>query len=293
VIELPDAQSGLKCPAADLRNRADNEAAADFVLETLRTRVENPDTRVIASIAGGRKTMGALLYAAMNLLGRETDRVTHVLVNEPFDNCPGFFFPGQPEQSLPTRQPGQTVEASDAVIELADIPFVSLRNLFERDLGARPGGFLQLVERSRHRLAEVCRREVVSLVVRLERPEIEVNGNSVSLSPAEYTITRFLAVAASANRPPIDGYANAVDPLREMAESIHAENNRNDFSDWRFKAMPAKGFGEIDERWITRNVSSLRKKLRDAGSPATTLVPLLPKPGRFALDLKPEQIRFD
>jgi len=30
--------------------------------------------------------MGALLYAALSLLGRPQDRLTHVLVNEPFDN---------------------------------------------------------------------------------------------------------------------------------------------------------------------------------------------------------------
>jgi len=84
VIVAPDPATGRTRELADLRTPADNEAAADFLLEQVRAIVENPDTRLIASLAGGRKTMGALLYACLTLVGRETDRLTHVLVNEPF-----------------------------------------------------------------------------------------------------------------------------------------------------------------------------------------------------------------
>lgn len=81
IIELPNQETGVKTPAEDIRTEADNIAAVDFILEkAVRGLVGNPEVRVIASIAGGRKTMGSLLYACMSLLARETDRVTHVLV---------------------------------------------------------------------------------------------------------------------------------------------------------------------------------------------------------------------
>ncbi len=294
LIELPDSQSGIKRPAVDLRSAADNAAAADFILDEVRRLAENPDTRIIASIAGGRKTMGALLYAAMSLLGRETDRITHVLVNEPFDICRGFFYPTQPVRQLSVGSGATTrnIRATDARIELADVPFVPLRNLFERDLVKKPGTFVSLVERCSLRVAELARREV-GLEIREDRPEIVVNGTRVSLSPTEYVLVRHLAEAAGALRPAIDGYEAAASAVVETAKRIHAEHDQNDFSDWRYKALPAgKGFDEINERWITKRLDSIRAKLRHAGPGAAALVSLLPGRGRFSLDLPPTAIKL-
>ncbi len=148
IITLPDRRSGVRRPADDFRTAADNSDAADFILEEVRRHTENPDTRLVASIAGGRKTMGALLYGAVTLLGRETDRLTHVLVNEPYDTCRDFFFPAQPVKTVIAGHGEQArrVAAKAARIELADIPFVPLRNRFA-DLGEKPGSFRHLVER--------------------------------------------------------------------------------------------------------------------------------------------------
>ena len=63
VITALDLVSGQSVELADLRSPSDSAAAADYLLEQVRAVVENPDTELIASIAGGRKTMGALLYA--------------------------------------------------------------------------------------------------------------------------------------------------------------------------------------------------------------------------------------
>ena len=41
----------MRSPIADLRSRADNDAAADFVLEEVRRLPENPDTRIVAPLA--------------------------------------------------------------------------------------------------------------------------------------------------------------------------------------------------------------------------------------------------
>lgn len=131
----------------DLRTPEDNTAAADFILEHLRAFVENPDIHVVASIAGGRKTMGALIYAAMTLIGRETDRVTHVLVSEDLERQrdPKFYFPAS--------------SAQGKKLVLADIPFVPLRNRFQ-DLGSMPGNFSTLVRRYAQTLAQDRRHPV-------------------------------------------------------------------------------------------------------------------------------------
>lgn len=96
VITAMDPATGQSRELDDLRTPADNTAAADFLLEQVRAITANPDTRLVASVAGGRKTMGALLYAAVCLAARETDRVTHVLVSEPFETLRDFWYPAQP-----------------------------------------------------------------------------------------------------------------------------------------------------------------------------------------------------
>jgi CRISPR-associated protein (TIGR02584 family) len=86
LIEAPNPRTGTSDWLEDLRTPEENAATSNFILAELRRWVETPDTRLVLSIAGGRKTMGALLYACISLLGRETDRLTHVLVNDPFDD---------------------------------------------------------------------------------------------------------------------------------------------------------------------------------------------------------------
>lgn len=79
----------------DLLSEEDNLAAADKMLEALRKYTDNPNERVFLSIAGGRKTMGALALQCISLVGRAWDEVYHVLVNPCFENRldPPFFYP--------------------------------------------------------------------------------------------------------------------------------------------------------------------------------------------------------
>lgn len=292
VIELPDTK-GVKVQASDLRNRADNNAAADFILEEVRRHAENPDTRIIASIAGGRKTMGALLHACLSLLGRETDRLTHVLVGDPFDVCRGFFFPSQPVQELEAgkREQSVVVRASNALIELADIPFVPLRNLFARDHLKKPGTFAALVARCSEDVA-VLARQHIRLQFQNDLPVISVNETRITLSPSQYVLIRHLAEMAKEGKPSIDGYESASQAIVETAKRIHAEHDVNNFSDWRYKIMPEKkGWDDVNERWVVRNLSDLKARLQDAGPDVAAIIPLLPVKGRYSLNnLPPDSI---
>src|SRR3984893_869586 len=189
-----DESSHRNLLLSDIRTADDNEAVADRILEFVRSIVASPDTRLIASIAGGRKTMGTLLYACMTLVGREDDRLTHVLVNEPFDDArlsPRFYFPEQPSAKLTTPD-NKTVLAAEAHIDLADVPFVPLRNLFAKELGRMPGRFSALVAQCSEGIRKRSGNSV-KLVVHRSRPEIEVNDIRVKLSPKEHLIALFLA----------------------------------------------------------------------------------------------------
>lgn len=110
---IPD-QSGQAL--SDIRTRAENQAAADFIIEWVRNLTQDQDRAVHASLAGGRKTMGYYLGYALSLFGRPQDRLSHVLVDPRFESRYDFFFP-HPDNKAP-----------DSAIDLAEIHFVSLRN---------------------------------------------------------------------------------------------------------------------------------------------------------------------
>lgn len=186
----------------DIRTPEDNAAAADFILGHLRQFTENPDLRVVASIAGGRKTMSALLYAAMSLIGRETDRVAHVLVNPALEQRrPPFFFPANA-----TEARGVT---------LADVPFVPLRNKFE-DIGRMPGGFSVLV-----RNCARCLSRDAPARVRFDDATltVHVNDASVSLGRRAYLVLKYAADLSEKGQTPVGIDVDESDLKRFIAAS--------------------------------------------------------------------------
>lgn len=281
VITAANPASGRTRELTDLRTAADNEAAADFVLEQVRAVAENPDARLIASIAGGRKTMGATLYAAVSLAARETDRVTHVLVAEPFETLREFWFPGQPGGPLADRA-GKAHDPALARVELADLPFVPLRNLFQRELGRKAGTFSRLVDACRASVRRAA-GEGVKLTVERSRCEIGINGTRVKLAPREHLVLLFLATRAKHGEPAFGAYVEAVDSINVFREKIRAAAPRGNPSDWRTGDTLRTKFD--DDQDLRKAVSAIRGKLSSADGNAHLLIPCLPGRGRFSLSI--------
>jgi CRISPR-associated protein (TIGR02584 family) len=68
---------------ADITSEEENAAAADIIMEVVRGLAMDDGVRLVASIAGGRKTMSALLFSVMSLLGKFLPRYTHVQCLKP------------------------------------------------------------------------------------------------------------------------------------------------------------------------------------------------------------------
>lgn len=288
VLTIWDERSRRKTALSDIRTAAENEAVADSILEFVRGIVESPDIHLIASIAGGRKTMGTLLYACMTLIGRETDRVTHVLVDEPFDDPrlePKFYFPEQPNGELASPQK-KRIQAKDARIVLADLPFVPIRNLFTKEFGRMPGRFMALVAQYSHEARNRAASDL-KLVVHRSRPVIEVNGVPVKLTVKEHLLFLFLADRLLQNQPPFGSYADGEKSLNEYRQQLRSSAPADDFSDWRWQLGGSSNFDDQD---IRHAVSSLSKKLRRATPDAEALIDRLPKHGRLSIDLPRNQI---
>ena len=265
---------------SDIRSGVDNDAAANFLLDQVRSVVENPDTRLIASIAGGRKTMSALLYACMTLVARETDALTHVLVSEPYEGLAEFWFPGQPGGPVPDAA-GRRHDPAAARVELAWVPFVALRELFMKELGRKPGTFTRLVEMCR---GQIRRRAAEGLRITLDtqRAELEVNGVRLGLAPTEMLVFLFLAQRAKRREPAFGSYKDAVEELNAFRNEGRMQAGGRPGSWWQAASLAA----EWDEHDLARAVGFLRQKLRGAGGDATLLAQCLPTKGRCSLDVE-------
>lgn len=286
VLTSQNLGTGISEELGDIRTANDNQAAADFILEQVRPLTENPDTRIIASLAGGRKTMGALLYACMTLLGREDDLLTHILVNEPFDRLPDFFFPGQPGPFLKDFN-GTPFNPKDAVLELAQTPFVALRNLFTKELGRLPGTFSNMVQHCQRSVQQRI-SEDIQLIIESSRPDIEVNGRRIKLSSREHLVMLFLAERAKSGSPAFTYYEASVEPFNEFVAQVISERDPN------LREMCSAGSlnQPFDERDLRRLVSDLRRKFNLAGESATLLASCLPEKGRFSLATEPSLIEI-
>jgi CRISPR-associated protein (TIGR02584 family) len=123
-------RDGRGRPLEDIRTAEDSRAAGDFIGALVRELASDPARELHCSLAGGRKTMSALLATALQLHGRPSDRLYHVLVSEPFDRIPEFFYPPRPPQLY--RLGNRSIDSGQARIELAEIPFVRLGPVVKR-----------------------------------------------------------------------------------------------------------------------------------------------------------------
>jgi CRISPR-associated protein (TIGR02584 family) len=113
----------------DIRTVQDNQALAQQLFGFIKQLTANPDTALHCSIAGGRKTMSAYMALALTLYGRQQDTLSHVLVSEEFESNQKFFFPPRRNEQIAIRRGPELdiVHTKDARIELAEIPFIRLR----------------------------------------------------------------------------------------------------------------------------------------------------------------------
>ncbi len=254
------------CDLDDITTSADNAAAADFILRHLRAETDNSRTRVLASIAGGRKTMGALLMACMSLVGREQDRVLHVLVNAPFDTPldPPFLFPTGNDRHR-TRE-GKPVTVKPKV-DLIDVPFVKMRGWYESAFKSAPPSYAALV-RGLQRVAPPAANSP-RLTLDGDTGTMCVTGSDdVALSPTEFAVVSLVlrddpAIAATLFR------------LRQTPPPASVPAWLHDFCEGsRFTS------DETAAQEVSKCLSSARNKL--AAHPALTAFAdaLLPKRNR-------------
>lgn len=171
-------------PLADIRTAEDNEAAADFITGFIRDQTARTDAAVHVSMAGGRKTMGYYAGYALSLYGRDQDRLSHVLVSEGFEGHRDFFYPTLSSTAI-YREGKPALDASEARVELAEIPFVRLRDELPEDMlvssalyGARHGFRQAIANANQARQTQVMHLDMDALRFRLGNQDLAALGTA-------------------------------------------------------------------------------------------------------------------
>ena len=179
-------------PLDDIRTQDDNTLAADFITETLRQLTADPNSELHVSIAGGRKTMGYYLGYALSLYGRPQDRLSHVLVSDPYETNRDFYYPTPYERPIYSKRGDKeiTVDASHAKVDLADIPFVRLRDGMPERLCTGHVSFMQAVTTANRGLEEP------RLVLDVQKRHAQADEQDINLTGTEFLILLWLAERA-------------------------------------------------------------------------------------------------
>ena len=203
----------------DLKTPDDNEQAADTICALVRRFTADDHTRLHVSIAGGRKTMGFYAGYALSLYGRAQDSMSHVLVEDRFETVSDFYYP-TPETRFVTNREGKTLDAKEADVWLANIPFVRMKDAIKEKHQLRSQDrFIEVV----HKINQSFKN--VQLKIDLDRRVVLVNNEFLidSLPPREFALLHWFADqrrqgTEGIRAPKIN--ANAVKPKQEDADYL-------------------------------------------------------------------------
>ena len=272
---------------SDIRSIEDNHAAADFITARVRQFSADPECALHVSIAGGRKTMGFYLGYALSLFGRPQDRLSHVLVSEPFEHSMDFFYPAPYSRVLQTRD-GKLADTAMAKVMLAQIPFVSLRHGLPQALLAGHASFSETVSAAQAALAPP------ELVIGMAQRRIWASGVEIELPPAE------LALLAVFARRAIAGQAALPAPSKGAPDQAWANRFLREYrtligpladADTTEGALRSG----MDGEYFSSRQSKLEKRLKTALGPAAVAYRIddgSQRTGKYRLTLAPEAITF-
>jgi CRISPR-associated protein (TIGR02584 family) len=173
-IELSDIRT-------DRQNKLFPNKACDFI----RQKSSDPENILYCSISGGRKTMSVHMAFALNLFGREKDKLLHVLTSE--ENEFKGFYPVNKKE--------------DKQLELSEIPFIRLRSLISRD--GKDDAFFnlkysQLVELTQKQLKSVSDER--KLILLINEKTIKYGSEKIKLEPIEFVLYYMFIEAALENQ---------------------------------------------------------------------------------------------
>jgi len=176
-------------PVNDAKSIEDQTFMADFITRKVFELTQQQDLAIHASIAGGRKTMAFYLGYAMSLLARPQDTLSHVFVNDEFEFVKDFYYPTKHSNLINGKFGQPKVDTQNAVVTLAEIPFVRMRASVDTQLINSMGdmSFSQTVS-----TLNASHSQNLVLMLNQKAKILTVTGVDIKLSPKEFTFYLWL-----------------------------------------------------------------------------------------------------
>jgi len=272
----------------DIRTREDNTHAADFISQVVRRLTALPESQLVVSLSGGRRTMTFYVGYALSLFGRPQDRLTHVLVDDAYFFLPDFFYP-PPQAHQLLGQDGRLFDASRVAVTLADIPFVRLRDGLPQALLEGNSSFSASVAAAQHRL------DAPVVVFRPDRHELVCGETFIPMPPVILAFYVWMLQRRQQQRPPLH-WTDQEDPsLAGQFLQVY----RDLFGTGGSFPVVAKALQRgMEKSWFEERKSQVNKTLKQTLGPGSATPYLLHAHGqrpvtRCGLSLKPEQIHIE
>jgi CRISPR-associated protein (TIGR02584 family) len=189
-FEVHILKDAAHVPLEDIRTAADSAAVADQIIAHMQRLTSDPTTRLFCSLAGGRKTQSVLLGFALQLYGRPQDTLLHVLVDAALENHPEFFYPPRTARLLRTRD-GRWLDAGAARIDVAEIPYLRLRDKLFNDTASAATGFAPTIVHGQRLLDALP--DLPPLVITYRTRRIRIGTAELQLPPLEFILYAHLA----------------------------------------------------------------------------------------------------
>ena len=275
-------------PLDDIRTPADNLHAADYLTEKVRGFTADATCALHVSLAGGRKTMGFFAGYALSMFARSQDRLSHVLVSEPFEQSLDFFYP-TPYSRVVEVRPNVLADTALARVSLAEIPIVSLRHGLPAQLLAGHVSYGGAVAAARLSLA------APELVVDVRHGRVRVGGRMLALPRVPLALLALFARRAVQGSGPVGAPSKGA-PNADLAawflEELHALAGGLGDTD----RTQARLSGGMSDDFFSQTRSKLHKLLRNALGVAAA--PYLIDGGRakvrrYCLGVPADAVRFE
>ena len=239
-------------PLDDVRTDKEQDLVADYITEQVRHLCKDDAIAIHASLAGGRKTMGFTLGYAMSLFGRPQDSLSHVLVSEPYERVPDFYYPTPYEVKRAEYLDGTRHDLSRAVVTLGEIPLVLMREEVPKDLIEKDNiSYTETVNRIN--LANQLCQSTAEICIDYRSKQVLCNDRPVPMSLDAFAFYAWMAIES--HQFPGEGI--------EPPTSGMAENELNQ----RLKSWMLSGFEpKLRDELATKDIETIFEAAEDPHS---------------------------
>jgi len=242
-------------PLDDIRTTQDNETAGHKIIYFVRDKASDPAVRLHCSIAGGRKTMSFYLGSALQLFGRPWDRLYHVLVSPEFESNPDFYYKPRVDHHVHVRDRNgkiiKTLNTKDAIIELAELPFIRLRD----KVPSREDDLIQLFQLSQENIDTAILQPRIH--VSFKDRKIHIGDQSLYLPPMLFVLYTFFLKRKLNNCvfPDKPNCQNCTDCFVSISDFRSEETGRILLEDYKKLYDSMSGYVERFEEEINNRLS--------------------------------------